>query len=144
MGKAIDRFIARSLLVALAVTLAAVLAACGGKNGSGDPAPSAKAAVSALATGSAAAAAKANLAVISAKCGTTTATGQIAAAKDMTSKGGRAALFVKCGVPKAKRPVVEEQALDAFEKAHMVAGGHAARVTYFTVTLPKIIEANQA
>lgn len=139
MGKAVDRFIARSLLLALAVTLVAVLAACGGKNGSAD---SAKA--SALATGSAAAAAKANLAVISAKCGTTTAAGQLAAVKELGSKAGRQALWAKCGVPQAKRPEVETQALDAAEKAHLVSGGHTARVTYFEVTLPKIIEAAQA
>jgi hypothetical protein len=122
---------------AAAVAIAATVAGChsGGTT-------SAK--VKAEATSTAAAAAKANLAVISGKCGTTTAAGQLAAAKDMTSKTGRAALFAKCGVPKAKRPVVEEQALAAFEKAHMVSGGHPARVTYFTVTLPKIIEANQS
>jgi hypothetical protein len=128
-------------LTALAVAgiaLPAALAGCGGHKS----ADAAKA--SALATGSAAAVAKANLAVISAKCGTTTAAGQIAAAKDMTSKVGRAALFAKCGVPKARRPVVETQALAAFEKAHMVSGGHPARVTYFEVTLPRIIEANQS
>jgi hypothetical protein len=100
--------------------------------------------VSAEATSSAVAAAEANLAAISAKCGTTTAAGQIAALKDMGSHAGRQALWAKCGVPADKRATVEAQALDAFEKAHMVSGGHPARVTYFTVTLPKIIEANQA
>jgi biotin carboxylase len=100
--------------------------------------------MSADATGSAAAAAKANLAVISAKCGTTTAAGQLAAAKDMGSKAGRQALWARCGVPQAKRPEVETQALAAFEKAHIVSGGHPARATYFEVTLPKIIEAAQA
>lgn len=131
-------------LTALAVTAlaaAGVLAGChSGGGGSGTPAPSA----AALASGSAAAAAKANLAVISAKCGTTTAAGQIAAARDMTTKAGRAALIAKCGVPKDKRSVVETQALDAAEKAHLVSGGRAARATFFEVTLPHIIEANQA
>jgi hypothetical protein len=145
MGKVIDRFIARGLLLALAVTLFAVLAACH-SGGSASPAagPSAKSAVSSLATGSAAAAAKANLAVISAKCGTATAAGQIAAVKDLGSKAGRAALWVKCGVPAAKRPQVETQALAAAEKAHLVSGGKAARAAYFGDTLPKIIEAAQA
>lgn len=123
----------------VALTGLLALSACH-SGGSGTDAAKA----SALATGSAAAEAKANLAVISAKCGTTTAAGQIAAAKDMTTKAGRAALFAKCGVPAAKRPAVEAQALDAAEKAHLVSGGHAARVTYFGVTLPKIIEANES
>jgi len=128
---------AGAALTALALAGTLALSACGHK-------PAGAARASALATGSAAAAAKANLAVISAKCGTTTAAGQIAAVKDMTSKAGRAALSAKCGVPAAKRPAVEEQALAAAEKAHLVSGGHTARVTYFEVTLPKIIESNEA
>jgi hypothetical protein len=118
--------------------LAGVLAlgACHGSSGT-----PAAAKVSAAATGSAAAAAKANLAVISGKCGTATAAGQIAAAKEMTTHAGRQTLWAKCGVPQAKRPEVETQALAAAEKAHLVSGGHAARATYFEVTLPKIIEA---
>jgi hypothetical protein len=125
-------------LGAAGIVLLAALAGCGGHKS----ADAAKA--SALATGSAAAAAKANLAVVSAKCGTTTAAGQIAAVKDMGTKAGRAVLFGRCGVPAAERPVVETQALAAFEKAHVVSGGHPARVTFFEVTLPKIIEANES
>lgn len=97
-----------------------------------------------IATSTAAAQAKANLKVISAKCGTVSAAGQLAAAKDMTSHAGREALFTKCGIPASKRSAVETQALAAAEKAHLVSGGHTARVTYFTVTLPKIVEANQS
>lgn len=135
MGKTGKRLTA---LAGAAIAVAA-LAGCHGSSGTG----SAKA--SALATGSAAAAAKANLAVISAKCGTTTAAGQIAAAKQLFGgKVSRAELWAKCGVPQAKRPVVETQALDAAEKAHLVKGGHAARALFFEETLPKIIEANQA
>jgi biotin carboxylase len=121
--------------------LAGVLALSACNGNSGTPAA---ARVSADATGSAAVAAKANLAVISAKCGTVTAAGQIAAAKDMTSKAGRQALWAKCGVPKAKRSQVETQALAAAEKAHLVSGGHAARVIYFDSTLPSIIEKAEA
>jgi hypothetical protein len=116
------------------------LSAC--HSGGSDGATASKA--SAMATSSEAAAAKANLAVISGKCGTTTAAGQIAAVKDMGSHAGRQALLAKCGVPKAKMQPVETQALAAAESGHLVSGGHAARVTYFTVTLPKIIEAAQA
>lgn len=122
--------------------LAGLLALSACHSGSGDPAAKTKA--SALATSTAAAAAKANLAVISAKCGTATAAGQIAGAKDMTSHAGREALFTKCGVPVSQRPAVEEKALAAAESGHLVSGGHAARATYFEVTLPKIIEAAQA
>jgi hypothetical protein len=96
------------------------------------------------ASSTAAAQAKTDLKQIVAKCGTATATGQIAAAKDLKSKAGRATLWTKCGVPAAKRPAVESQALSALEAGHLVTGGHAARVTYFTVTLPKIIQENQA
>jgi hypothetical protein len=128
----------RAVVAALVLVPVAVLSACGGNKG----ADAARA--SALASGSAAAAAKANLAVISVKCGTATAAGQLAAVKDLGSEAGRQALWAKCGVPKAKRPVVETQALAAFEKAHLVSGGHAARVAYFGVTLPKIIEANES
>jgi hypothetical protein len=125
-------------LAVLGIVSAAALAGCGGHTASG------KADASALATSSAAAAAKANLKVISAKCGTTTAAGQIAAARDMTSHAGRQALLDKCGVPASKRSEVETKALDAAEHGHLVSGGHAARATYFEVTLPKIIEAAQA
>jgi hypothetical protein len=125
-------------LGAAGIVLLFALFGCGGHK----LADAAKA--SALATGSAASAAKANLAVISAKCGTTTAAGQIAAARDMGSHAGRQALLGKCGVPAAKRPAVETQALDAAEKAHLVSGGHAARVVFFGTTLPKIIEASES
>lgn len=135
MGKNARRL---TVLVVLGLGLAVALLGCGGHK-SADTARA-----SALATGSAAAAAKDNLTVISAKCGTTTAAGQIAAVKDMGSKSGRAVLFARCGVPAAKRPAVEAQALDAAEKAHLVSGGHQARVTYFEATLPKIIEANES
>jgi len=131
-------------LVGLVLAAVVALSACHGGGSNGAAATSAAARASALATSSVAAAAKANLAVISAKCGTTTAAGQIAAIKDMGSHAGRQALWARCGVPASKRPAVEAQALDAFEKAHIVSGGHPARVAYFTVTLPKIIEANQA
>lgn len=134
MGKT-GRSIAGPALAAAA--LAVAVTACHGGSGSSGAAAS-------LATSTAAAAAKANLAVISAKCGTVTAAGQVAAVKDLGSKAGRAALFAKCGVPAARRPAAETQALDAAEKAHLVSGGHAARVTYFEVTLPKIIEANES
>jgi hypothetical protein len=100
--------------------------------------------ISAEASSSAAAAAKANLAVISGKCGTTSAAGQLAAVHDLASHAGRQALMAKCGVPKAKYKTVEAQLLEAAEKAKLVSGGHAARVTFFSVTAPKIIEAAQS
>jgi len=128
----------RAAAVGVAAVAVVALAACGGHK----TADAARA--SSLATGSAAAAAKANLAVISARCGTTTAAGQIAAARDMTSKADRQKLWAKCGVPAAKRRAVETEALAASEKAHLVSGGHAARATYFEVTLPKIIESNES
>lgn len=128
---------------AAGAVLAVSLSAChsGGTSVSGAQA-SARAA--ALATSSAAVQAKKNLAAISAKCGTTFATGQIAAAKDLTTHTGREKLWAKCGVPQAKRADVEAKALDAAEKAHLFTGGHTARATYFAVTLPNIIEAAQA
>lgn len=138
MGKT-GRSIAGPALAAAA--LAVAVTACHGGSGSSGAAASR---ASSLATSTAAAAAKAHLAVISAKCGTVTAAGQVAAVKDLGSKAGRAALFAKCGVPAARRPAAETQALAAAEKAHLVSGGHAARVTYFGDTLPKIIEANES
>jgi hypothetical protein len=96
------------------------------------------------ASSTAAAQVKTDLKQITAKCGTSSAAGQIAAVKDMKSKAGRATLWTRCGVPAAKRSAVESQALTALEAAHLVSGGHPARVTYFTVTLPGIIQRNQS
>lgn len=98
--------------------------------------------VHAAATGTAAAQAKQDLANISAKCGTSSAAGQLAAAKAMTTHNGRQALFAKCGVPKANRPALEAKALDAAEHAHLTT--HEGRVNYFTLTLPTLIEQAQA
>jgi hypothetical protein len=123
----------------LAVAVAAIaLAACGGKTGSGVPAvpttfgPSVSAAASA---------AKADLGVISKNCGTATAAGQVAAAKDVLTSDGRAKLMAKCGIPEDQRKALGTQLLAAAEKAHLTT--HAGRVTYFEVTMPGMILAAQ-
>lgn len=98
--------------------------------------------VKADASGTAAAQAKQSLSAIAAKCGTSTASGQLAAARDMKSKSGRAALMAKCGVPPANRSALETKALSAAETAHLTT--KAGRTTYFTVTLPKLVQEEQA
>jgi hypothetical protein len=127
---------------AVAVITVAALAGCHGNTTTGaSTVPSLRA----VATSTAAVQTEKDLKAISAKCGTDHAAGQITAAKELLGgKDSRAKLWDKCGVPKAKRSVVENQALDAAEKAHLVHGGHDARVIYFTKTLPHIILENQA
>lgn len=139
----------KNRIAAGAVTLAvAGILAAGCSSGSGthisNQGGSMGSRVSTAATSTAAARARADLKVISAKCGTVTAAGQLAAVRELGSKAGRETLWARCGVPKAKRSAVETQALAAAEQARLFKGGHDARVKYFTVTLPGIIEANQA
>jgi hypothetical protein len=118
----------------LAVAAAVSLTACHG---------SSSAKVSASDSAAAAQAAK-NLKPVAAKCGVTTAVGQLAAVKEIASHAGREKLMAKCGITPDKYHAVEVQLLDAAEKGHLVKGGSAARVTYFTVTLPAIVKANQS
>lgn len=126
------------LVTGTAAAAIAVAALAGCHSGSGTGSAKAKAAASSTAVQTT----KKNLEAITAKCGTGSAAGQIAAVKDLRTKAGRARLWAKCGVPAAKRSAVQTQALDAAEHAHLTT--HAGRVTYFEVTLPAIIERNQA
>lgn len=128
---------------ALAAAVLAV-AACGGHHAPSAASSSDAARAKAMASSTAVAQGKAALEEITAKCGTGTAAGQVAALKDLGSHAGRQALLAKCGVPKDKMNTVEVQLVAAAEKAHLVKGGHAARVEYFTVTLPGVIAANQS
>lgn len=123
---------------AVAAIALATLTACGGH---GSTSTDTGARASSFATSSAAARAKEDLTNISKNCGTATAAGQILAAKEVLSKDGRDKLMAKCGIPQDQRKALEVQLLSAAEKAHLTT--HDGRVSYFEVTMPKLILAAQ-
>lgn len=131
-------------LAGSAIAAVVALTGCHGSSGSGAAADGAASRASALASSSSAALAKQNLAKVSAKCGTTTAVGQLAALNDMKTHAGREKFMAKCGIPKSQYATVEAQILDAVEQGHLMTGGHSARVILFTQTIPAILLKAQA
>jgi hypothetical protein len=85
--------------------------------------------------------AKSDAKALAAKCVPTGATQQIELAHSLTTQSGRAALEAKCGVPASHKTAFESQVLAAAESGHLTT--HSGRTTFFSVTLPKIVEANQ-
>jgi hypothetical protein len=85
--------------------------------------------------------AKADTKALAAKCIPTGATQQIQVADSLKSKSGRTAFADKCGVPPQNKKQFEAAVLSAAEAGHLTT--HAGRTTFFSVTLPKIIEENQ-
>lgn len=76
-----------------------------------------------------------------AKCLPTGATQQIELAHSLTTHSGREALTAKCGIPASKKSSFESGVLSAAESGHLTS--KAGRTTFFEVTLPSLIEANQ-
>lgn len=76
-----------------------------------------------------------------AKCLPTGATQQIELAHSLTTHSGREALTSKCGIPTQNKQRFESQVLAAAESGHLTS--KAGRTTFFSITLPKIVEADQ-
>lgn len=66
---------------------------------------------------------------------------QIELAKSLTTHSGRKALEDTCGIPSRNKAAFESSVLSAAEQGHLSTRG--GRAAFFTVTLPKIVEANQ-
>lgn len=117
-----------------AIALVVGIAACGpAKTGSlGPNVPKVNASQSAVAKSDAKALAK---------CLPTGATQQIELAHSLTTHSGREALTDKCGIPASKKSSFEAAVLNAAETGHLTS--KAGRTTFFSMTLPKIVEANQ-
>jgi predicted membrane-bound mannosyltransferase len=92
-------------------------------------------------TASQSAMAKADVKALAAKCIPTGATQQLEVASSLKTSSGRTAFMNKCGVPKAHKQAFEASLLSAAESGHLAT--KAGRTTFFSVTLPKIIEENQ-
>ena len=75
------------------------------------------------------------------RCLPTGAVQQIQVAHSLTTHSGREALTNKCGIPASKKSSFEASVLSAAETGHLTT--KAGRTTFFTVTLPSLIEANQ-
>lgn len=76
------------------------------------------------------------------KCLPADALGQVRLAKSLKSSSGRAKLAAKCGIPPKNREAAESKILAAAVHGHLTT--KSGRVQFFTVTLPKIIESEQA
>lgn len=76
------------------------------------------------------------------KCLPASAIGQLELVKSLETKSGRIALEAKCGIPPAKRQATEAEILNAAEHGHLTRPGGVK--TFMEVTLPAIIERNQA
>lgn len=76
------------------------------------------------------------------KCLPASAVGQLELVKSLGSKAGRTALVAKCGIPPNKRQATEAEILSAAEHGHLTT--RAGRHTFTTITLPGILERNQA
>lgn len=85
--------------------------------------------------------AKSDAKALLAKCLPTGATAQLQVADSLKSKAGRTAFAAKCGVPPQNKKAFEAAVLSAAESGHLTT--KAGRTTFFSVTLPKIIEENQ-
>lgn len=87
------------------------------------------------------AAAKADAKALMAKCVPASAVSQIKLAHSLTTSSGRAALEAKCGIPASKKSAFESSALSAAENGHLNTA--QGRTVFFSVTLPKLVEADQ-
>jgi hypothetical protein len=85
--------------------------------------------------------AKTDAKALAAKCLPNGATAQLQVADSLKSASGRTAFADKCGVPPQNKKAFEAAVLNAAEAGHLST--HAGRSTFFSVTLPKIIEENQ-
>ena len=92
-------------------------------------------------TASQKAVAKKDFTQLTRKCLPADAVGQVKLVKSLGTKAGRNALLTKCGIPPERREVTEAKILNAMEHGHLST--HDGRVTFFTVTLPTIIAAEQ-
>lgn len=92
-------------------------------------------------TASQSAVARADAKALAAKCIPAGATAQIKLADSLKSKTGRTAFAQTCGVPPAHKQAFEAAVLNAAEAGHLST--KAGRSTFFSVTLPKIVEENQ-
>lgn len=86
--------------------------------------------------------AKSDAKAIAAKCLPSSSLAQLQLIKSLEKPAGRSALETKCGIPPARKQVFESQVLSAAEKGKLTTS--AGRQTFFAVTLPKLVEENQA
>lgn len=92
-------------------------------------------------TPSQSAAAHAAASALRAKCIPASAVKQIELARSLKTAAGRTAFEAACGVPPANKAQFEQDVLTAAEAGHLTT--KAGRTTFFSVTLPKIVEENQ-
>lgn len=85
--------------------------------------------------------AKADARALAAKCIPASAVDQIKLAHSLTTSAGRSALEAKCGIAPDRKTAFEDSALSAAESGHL--GTSQGRTTFFSVTLPKLIEEDQ-
>lgn len=76
-----------------------------------------------------------------ARCLPTGATQQIELAHSLTTHSGREALTTKCGIGPQHKQAFEASVLSAAESGHLTS--KSGRTVFFSVTLPKLVEANQ-
>lgn len=87
------------------------------------------------------AAAHAAARALAVKCIPASSVKQIELAKSLKTTAGRTAFEAQCGVPPAHKAAFEQDVLTAAEAGHLTT--KAGRATFFSVTLPKIVEENQ-
>lgn len=84
---------------------------------------------------------RADVKALAAKCIPSSGLAQLSLLHSLESRSGRQGLEARCGIPPARKAAFEAQVLSAAEHGHLAS--HAGRVTFFEITLPKIVEANQ-
>ena len=78
---------------------------------------------------------------LASKCLPASTSAQVSLARSLRHKQGRHALEVKCGIAPANKARFESELLSATEHGYLTT--HAGRITFFNVTLPGLVKANQ-
>lgn len=120
--------------VVMAAGLGSAVAGCHSGGGTGSTSlPSVNASESAAAHAAASA--------LAAKCIPASPVAQIELVTSLKTTAGRVAFEATCGIPPAHKAAFEADLLGAAEAGHLTT--KTGRTTFFSVTLPKIVEENQ-